>query len=132
MKKILFLTLSIFLLAGCNEKKENVSKKDDKPVEYQSILEYGDYKEIKLENIVSIQKIRFTVAGDNRVEFTEKDEIENFYNSIKILKIGEETDRACEDNTTVYKVNLKDGKSISIEIECDWFVIKGKRYNIVK
>ncbi len=132
MKKVLVLFLVIFILAGCNEKKEIVPKEDNKPKEYQYLLEFEDYKDIKLENIKSIQKIRYTVAGDNRVEVTEKDEIEKFYNSLINLKIGEETDMACEDNTTVYKINLIDGKSVSIEIECDWFVIKGKRYNIVK
>ena len=37
---------------------------------------------------------------------TGYEKIEIFYNSLKNLKIGEETQRACEDNTTVYKINL--------------------------
>ena len=39
---------------------------------------------------------------------------------------------ACEDNTTVYLITLKDGKKKTITIECDWIIIGDKRYLIEK
>ena len=69
--------------------------------------------------------------GDKTKELTDKDEIEKLYSSLKELKVGEETPRACEDNTTIYRFSMSNGKSVSIEIECDWFVINRKHYNIV-
>ena len=131
MKKVLILGLAALLLAGCNEKK-NEEPKEDKPVEYVSVLEQDEYKNILLDNIQSISVIKYTMGGDIRNEITDLEEITKIYNGLKSSKVGEQTDRACEDNTTIYKFNLKDGTSASIEIECDWFVIKGKHYNIVK
>ena len=54
------------------------------------------------------------------------------YNSVKNIRVGKETNRACEDNTTVYIFNMKDNTQFKVEIECDWVVIGNKRYNIVK
>lgn len=131
MKKLLILVLSILLLCGCNSKKEENIEKDNKPKENVMLLEYGDYNNIKLDNIVKLTKIRYTVAGAAEEELIGS-EITDVYNTLKSLKIGEETNMACEDNTTIYRFTMKDGNKYSIEIECDWFVIKGKRYNIVK
>lgn len=131
MKKLLVLVLSILLLCSCNSKKEENIEKDNKPKENVMLLEYGDYNNIKLDNIVKLTKIRYTVAGAAEEELIGS-EITDVYNTLKSLKIGEETNMACEDNTTIYRFTMKDGNKYSIEIECDWFVIKGKRYNIVK
>lgn len=131
MKKVVILGLAVLLLAGCNEAKNNEESKDDKPVENVYILEYGDYKNIKLENIISVSVVRYTVGGDIREEITDKDEISQLYNSLKSTKVGEEVEMACEDNTTIYNFNMSDGNKYSIEIECQWFVIKGKHYSIV-
>lgn len=131
MKKLFVLVLSILLLCGCNSKKEENIEKDNQPKEYESLLEYGDYKNIKLENIEKLTKIRYTVAGADEEELIGS-EVSSVYNNLNSLKIGEETNMACEDNTTIYRFTMKDGSKYSIEIECDWFVINGKRYNIVK
>ena len=131
MKKVFIIGLSALLLAGCGEEKKNEEPKEDKPVEYVSIFEKEEYKNIELDNINSISKIRYTEAGDDRSEITDEEEIKQLYNGLKAAKVGEEVQTACEDNTTVYVFNLKDGSSPAIEIECEWFVINGKRYNIV-
>ena len=132
MKKILVLVLAVLLLTGCNEKKKEEKPNDNQPKEYEYLFDFDNYKNIKLDDINKIVKIRYTVAGDAREDITDKSEISTLYNSLKNLKIGEETERACEDNTTVYKFIMNDGNSYSIEIECDWFVIGKKHYNIVK
>ena len=131
MKKLLVLVLSVLLLCSCNSKNEENIEKDNKPKENVMLLEYGDYKNIKLDDIDKLRKIRYTVAGADDEELSGS-EITDVYNTLKSLKIGEETNMACEDNTTVYRFIMKDGNKYSIEIECDWFVIEGKRYNIVK
>ena len=131
MKKVLILGLAVLLITGCNEKEKNHEQVDDIPVDYVSILEREEYKNISLDNINSISVIKYTVGGDVRNEITDQSEISKIYNGLKISKVGDQTERACEDNTTIYKFNLKDGTSASIEIECDWFVIDGKHYNIV-
>ena len=131
MKKLLVLVLSVLLLCSCNSKNEENIEKDNKPKENVMLLEYGDYKNIKLDGIDKLRKIRYTVAGADDEELSGS-EITDVYNTLKSLKIGEETNMACEDNTTVYRFIMKDGNKYSIEIECDWFVIEGKRYNIVK
>ena len=131
MKKIIVLVLFILLLVGCGSKNEENTIKDEQPKKYESLLEYGDYKNIKLENIEKLTKIRYTVAGADEEELT-RDDITIVYNTLKGLKIGEETSMACEDNTTIYRFVMKDGNKYSVEIECDWFVINKKRYNIVK
>ena len=130
MRKKLFLLLFIILFSGCSVKISNEEKKND-ILKYRSIFDFEDYREIKLDTIESISLIRYTVGGESVKELTNKEEIEKMYNSLKELKIGEETARSCEDNTTVYRFNLSNGKTISIEIECNWFIINRKHYNIV-
>jgi hypothetical protein len=129
MKKVVILLLAVLLFSGCEELPKE--EKKNEPVKYSSIFDYEDYKEIKLDNIESITLIKYGMDGDKTKEITDKDEIEKLYNTLKELKVGEETPRSCEDNTTIYRFNMSNGKSVSIEIECDWFVINRKHYNIV-
>ena len=89
-----------------------------------------DYKDIVLDKIKSINYIRYTEGGREDNEIIDKDEITTIYNYLKNIKVGEETNRACEDNTTIYELHLNDDRDIKIEIECDWLVIGNKRYLI--
>ena len=72
----------------------------------------------------------FAWLVDNTTEYTYYDDIKKVYEELTAMKIGQQTTMACEDNTTVFKINLKDGKSYSIEVECEWFVIGKDRYTI--
>lgn len=132
MKKIFVIAILGLLLVGCNSKNEENTTKKDTPKENVSILEYGDYKNITLDNVEKVTKVRYTVGGAEDEVITDSDEIKNIFNSISKLKIGEQTDMACEDNTTIYRFEMKNKEKYSIEIECDWFVIDGKHYNVVK
>ena len=118
MKKFI-IALVVFLLVGC-------SKVEPKP-----LLEFLN-KDFDLNDVTSVEYVRYTEGGDNRVIYTEKNDIERLYNAVKDIKIGKETSMACEDNTTVYIFNMKDNKTVAVEIECDWVVIGNTRYEIVK
>lgn len=115
----------------CDNGPKEEQKKEPPKVEEKYVMELDNYKGLLLNDIVSIEKIRYTEGGDQREEITEKEEITRTYNMLNRTKIGELTERACEDNTTVYVLKTSD-KSYSFEFECDWFVYSGKHYNVVK
>lgn len=98
----------------------------------EPLLEFLEQSEINADDIEKITYIRYTEGGDNEVIYTDKDDIKSIYNRVKNIKVGKETNRACEDNTTVYIFNIKNGTNLKVEIECDWVVINNKRYEIVK
>ena len=124
---VLLLTLT---LVGC--KKENEEPKKDEPkVEEKSVLELDKYKDLVESDIESLETVKYTEGGDNRETTTDKTEIARVYNMLSKTKIADETDSACDDNTTVYILKTKD-KSYSFEFECSWFVYNGKRYNVAK
>ena len=132
MKKLFIIAIAGLLLIGCNSKNEENTAKDDTPKDSGSILAFEEYKNINLDEILKITKIRYTVGGAEDENITDRSEINSIYNMLKELKVGKETDMACEDNTTIYRFEMKNNEKYSIEIECDWFVINGKHYNIVK
>ena len=101
-------------------------------VESKPIFSFLNEETLNVDDIESIKYVRYTEGGDNEVIYTSKKDIESLYNSVKNISIGKETNRACEDNTTVYVFNLKDETKLTIEIECDWIVVNNKRYEIVK
>ena len=124
---VLLLTLT---LVGC--KKENEEPKKDEPkVEEKNIMELDAYEDLILDDVIEIEKIRFTEGGDIRETIKDKDEITSTYNMLKGTKIKGLTNRACEDNTTVYVLKTNDN-NYSFEFECDWFVYNNNRYNVVK
>ncbi len=99
--------------------------------ETKYIKELDIYQKIDLEKVTSVDVIRFLESGDNRQTYTAKEDIQNYYNMVGNTKIGRETTRACDDNTTVYTFNMGSDK-VSFEYECDWLVINNKRYLIIK
>ena len=52
IKKLIILLLLVITFTGCNNKKEEPKKEDKK--DYISIMEYGEYKNIQLDNIEKI------------------------------------------------------------------------------
>ena len=132
MKKYLLLIIACLLLVGCGSKNENEVLPPEDDTKIITLFEHEKYKDLALDNIDYCEVIRFTVAGDMRKTISETEEIATLYNELKNVKIGKETNRACEDNTTVYRFVLKDGTATSVEFECDWVIIGTKRYEIVK
>lgn len=126
MKKKLLIVLVLLLtltFVGC--------KKEETKVEEKSILELENYKDLVKSNIETVETVKYTEGGDDRNTTADRMEIERVYNMLSQTKITDETDRACEDNTTVYNLKTRD-KTYSFEFECSWFVYNGKRYNIAK
>lgn len=111
----------------------NLSKptEEDKPKNTVLLFEMPQYKDKKIDNITKIEINKYTEGGliTNTVE--DKDEIDRIMYSLLNMKLGEETQAACEDNTTIYVITTPD-ETIKVEIECDWVIIGSKRYLIEK
>ena len=119
-----FLVIIFFIIYNLTEGPNNIKAtyiKDNK-----------EYKDIKLSDVQNIRINTYTEGGFNSKIVSNNDELKKLYNDIFNIKYGEETDMACEDNSTTYVIYLKDGSSKSINIECDWIIINKKRYMIVK
>ena len=131
-KKFLIILVLLFTLTfvGCKKETEE-PKKDEPKVEEKSVLELDKYKDLVESDIESLETVKYTEGGDNRETTTDETEIARVYNMLSKTKIADETDSACDDNTTVYILKTKD-KSYSFEFECSWFVYNGKRYNVAK
>ena len=128
---IVLVTALFIVFSNKNEDKNNEDKIPNTKFVETYLMEFEDYKNVNLDDIESIEIIRYTVAGDNRQPtITDSDEIKNIYNSLSKIKLVEETKMRCEDNTTVYVFHLKDNSKVSIEFECNWLVTRNKRYLI--
>ena len=126
MKKFVYiLVLSAFLASQylCAEANNEQSLKSIR------LLDCKEYQNIKPENIKSLKIIRYTEAGINEKDINDINEIIRIYNYLTLIKILDESKMSCTDNTTIYSFTLKDNTKTSIEIECNWVVIKGKNYN---
>ncbi|MBR4672200.1 MAG: hypothetical protein IKO78_03235 [Bacilli bacterium] len=133
MKKFLIFLCACLLLVGCNSKKEeNVVNQPVDDTEIKLIMELDSYKDLKLEDIVSYEEIRFVYAGDIRKTYTDRETIESVYNMLSEVKIKNTTGASCEDNTTVHKFTVKDGTTYSFEFECGVFVYGRFRYEVVR
>ena len=93
------------------------------------LMDYGDYKNISLKNIKSLKIIRYTEAGVSEKTVDDKNAINQIYNYLSRIIISDEAKMGCTDNTIIYLFTLKNNKKVSVEIECEWIVIKGKNYN---
>ena len=61
-----------------------------------------EYQDLKLDEIKQINVVRYTEGGSESVLEEEKDDIERTYHYLSQIRVGKETDMACEDNTTIY------------------------------
>ena len=130
---VIALIVALLLLSSGNGNSNNSSNNNEDPTPKENVLliELDEYKNLDLEKVNQIIQRRYTEGGMDEKTITSKTEIENIYNAVTSIKVGEETGRACEDNTTVYIFDQDDEK-IKVEIECDWLVIGKKRYTIVR
>lgn len=120
----LFIT-SIFIVIH-EEKIEEI--KEPKVTITTTLMKFGKYKNIKVEDIDYIEKTRYTVDGSNSRMIKEIGEIQSIYNYLSTRVVGSKTEMACEDNTTIYRFHMKDDTDISIEIECGVLVMGKNRY----
>ena len=133
MKKSLYVALIILIgsifISGCSDTKEVKKKVTPKEIA-KSILDHEYYKGLTLEDVTSVTIIKETEAGIDEKTYEDEKDIEKNYNYWKNKKLGEKTNKSCDDNTTTYVFNLKDNATISIAKECDWVVINNERYLI--
>jgi len=127
-KTIIWFTIGILVIGliviACFWGKEHL-------VQGTPLLELEEYKEIKKEDIKQITIMKYQESGVESILETSKKDINATYNYLSHLGIGKETDSSCDDNTTIYMIELKE-KTINIEIECDNLVQNNKRYQIKK
>lgn len=116
MRKLLIIFVC-FILLGCSSKDKLQIKSLD------------EFKKVKVENIISIEKTTLNEAGQSNITIKDKKKIKSIYNKIYNISIKEESDISCLDDTRYYKFNLKDNKTYVFEFECSNIVINGKRYS---
>ena len=133
-KIIVLLLIFTFMLVGCDKIKEKIKQTVDDPPIKESIplFEFDKYKDFIIDNVTSLSIIRYTEGGADEEKITAQDKIQNTYNMLSKINIANETTKACEDNTTVYRFTMKDGTTTVIEIECDWLGVGNKRYELEK
>ena len=128
-KKIIIYSLIVLMsliFVGC---AINDGPPESPPtIESRYIMEFDEYKDLKLEDVDYVEKIRYTEAGDNHETINSQLDIESLYNSLSKIKVIEESAGACEDNTTIYNFYTKDGKKYSFEFECEWIIIGNTHY----
>ncbi len=128
-RKNILCLLIIIMVTGCSFLKNNKSEVE-RVIEKIPLMEFSNFKDIDVSKITSITYSRLTEGGKEDEEITDIDEIQKTYNNLSKIKVGQEVENTCVDNTRVYIFNMNDGKKISIEIECEWLVIGNKRYEI--
>lgn len=127
MKKTVSILITLIMLVGGCLLTRAYAYSGKTPM---FLMDYPDYRKITLDNIKSLKIIRYTEAGVNEIK-VEEDKIYSIVNSLNQLGLYGETKMGCTDNTTIYLFELKDGSKEAIEIECNWVIIKGKRYNLM-
>ena len=132
MKKVIILLLMCIIIVGCKSKISGTNKNDDISIKNVSIMDHDKYKNFKIDNVQSLNILRYTVAGLDEISVTDYESIKSYYNSISKVRLLKETNRACEDNTTIYEFIMNNGEKITFEFECEWLVIDNKRYEVEK
>ncbi len=128
MKKILLILMTIVIITGCSTNSET---KKNNPIDIKEgtpLLAFDEYKDFDFNNVKSLTVIKYRESGVNEEEITNIDEIQSSYNGLSRITILNESKMSCDDNTTIYRYNMKDGKKYSFEFECEWLVIGNKRY----
>ena len=130
---IALLAVTIIFIIGGNG-KENKEKNNTEDIpEIKALTDFDEYKDLNTRtDIIKVTVRRFTVAGGHDEVYDSYEDVHRLQSSVSSIKLGKETQMACEDNTTVYIFETNTGKSISVEVECDWIIIGKKRYLIEK
>lgn len=130
---IALLAVTIIFIIGGNG-KENKEKNNTEDIpEIKALTDFDEYKDLNTRtDIIKVTVRRFTVAGGHDEVYDSYEDVHRLQSSVSSIKLGKETQMACEDNTTVYIFETNTGKTISVEVECDWIIIGKKRYLIEK
>ena len=125
---VIFTALLVVLVTGCGTKSNTSKENPIDIIEGTPLLEFDEYKNFDFNNVASLTILKYTEGGVNEEEVTDMEEIQRDYNGLRKITVLNESKRACEDNTTIYRYNMKDGTKYAFEFECEWLVIGSKRY----
>ncbi|MBR3211048.1 MAG: hypothetical protein IKF71_03815 [Bacilli bacterium] len=96
-----------------------------------SLWELEEYNVVKLEDIKTIHIVSYTEAGMDTKTIQDEDEIKEIYQALSKLRIGQEVELSCDDNSIVYYLNMRNGEDISIELDCNnILVLPNKRFEV--
>ncbi len=125
--RLILLIISLLFSFSYNNTRQTIINTNT-----TSLLKLDEYKEIQKENIVKIEKVFYGEGGDSKpVIYDDKEEIESMYNYFENIRVSGPTEIACEDNTTVYHLYLKDGTTKTITFECEVLIVGNKRLLVV-
>ena len=122
---ILLVSLCFLGLKNTGEGKKNIPT-----IKTKSLMDHEEYKDINVDNIKKIVINKYTEGGLKEEEITTKEGIIKTYSYLRSINLGKKVKTACDDNTTIYEIELTDNNTKKIEIECDWVIIKNIRYKI--
>lgn len=96
-----------------------------------SLWELEEYNVVKLEDIKTIHIVSYTEAGMDTKTIQDEDEIKEIYQALSKLRIGQEVELSCDDNSIVYYLNMRNEEYISIELDCNnILVLPNKRFEV--
>ena len=121
---LLVLGVCIFLFIPQNSKE---GKKEEEPKKETELMKFIG-QDIDLSKVTYLEIVKLTEGGDIHTEVTDQSEIETYYSKLEKVKVTEETDMACDDNTTIFIFYMNDDTKVSIEFECEFLVFNNKRY----
>lgn len=125
---VLIIILIVAIIVVFKPEKEEL--KHTKPVEPTYVIDLPEYSRLKDAKIKEARIIRYTEGGSEEKAAEGEEEIKRIYDRVAKLKITDETDQTCTDNTTVFEFITEEGVAIDVEIECDWLVLGNKHFLI--
>jgi len=89
-------------------------------------------KNLKVNDIKSINVETVTIAGSKKSVITDKKEIKKIYNKYKHIVLTDKVNGVCcYDAGVGYELVLKSGKKIKIKQECSCMIVEGQRYHYI-
>ena len=96
--------------------------------EFLPLFNHDSLKDFVIDDVSKIEVDKYGEGGLETEEIEDLEEILKIYHKWKDTYVVKECPKSCEDNTTIYRFIMKDGKEFQIEKECNWIVLDNKRY----
>lgn len=93
----------------------------------KGIFDLEDYKDLKFEDIKSINVIEKTDKGFITNTYNEKKYIKKIYNKLDKKRLGRSRKAIKCDDIIIYDINTKDN-TYTVEIECNLLRVNSERY----
>lgn len=93
----------------------------------KGIFDLEDYKDLKLEDIKSINVIEKTDKGFITNTYNENKDIKKIYNKLDKKRLGRSRKAIKCDDVITYDINTKDN-TYTVEIECNLLKVNSERY----